>query len=132
MAIASTESPEPFDTSSESSMPSELRKIVFANDEVLAAIQLLFQRSRQSFPQGRVWDITISEENGCQVDFDIIDAHNIRERVTVAGAKLAAALILFCMNRKVPIPAAAQKTLAVMNHHLALCVTLGEPVETDS
>jgi hypothetical protein len=111
-------------------MPSESRQIVFANDEVLAAIQLFFQRSRQSFPPGRVWDVTITEVNGCQVDFDIIDANNIRERVTVAGARLAAALILFCMNRKVPIPAAAQKTLAVLNHHLALCVSLGESAET--
>jgi len=48
----------------------------------------------------------------------------------VAGAKLAAALILFCITRKVPLPANAQKALSVVNNHLALRVTLGEPVES--
>jgi len=111
-------------------MPSETRQIIFSHDEVVAAIQQLYQRSHQVFPKGRIWDIAISEENGCQVDCDIVDSHNVRDRVTVAGAKLAAALILFCITRKVPLPANAQKALSVVNNHLALRVTLGEPVES--
>jgi hypothetical protein len=111
-------------------MPSETRQIIFTNEEVVAAIQLLYQRSHQSFPKGRIWDIAVSEDNGCQVDCDVIDTNNVRERVTVAGAKLAAALILFCITRKVPLPAASKKALSVVNNHLALCVTLGEAVES--
>ena len=111
-------------------MPSETRQIIFSSEEIVAAIQQLYVRSHQAFPRGRVWDVTVSEENGCQVDCDIIDTNNMRDRVTVAGAKLAAALILFCITRKVPIPAAAKKSLAVINNHLALCVTLGAPAET--
>jgi hypothetical protein len=110
-------------------MPSETRQIVFSTEELVAAVQLLYQRSHQLFPKGRIWDVAVSLENGCQVDLDIIDISNKRERVTVSGAKLAAALILFCIARKVPIPAAAQKSLAVLNNRLALCVTLGETVE---
>jgi hypothetical protein len=109
-------------------MPSETRQIIFTNDEVVAAIQQLYLRSHQSFPPGRVWDIAISEENGCRVECDVIDNNRVRERVTVSGEKLAAALILFCITRKVPIPVAAQKTLGVINNHLALRVVLGEPV----
>jgi len=111
-------------------MPSELRQIIFTNEELVAAIQLLYQRSRQAFPRGRVWDITVSEDNGCQVDCDVVDTKNFRDRVTVSGEKLAAALILYCMTHKVPIPAAARKTLNIVNKQLALRVTIGEPVET--
>ena len=111
-------------------MPSEMRQIIFTNDEVVAAIQQLYQRSHQAFPKGRIWDIAISEDHGCQVDCDVIDQKNFRERVTVSGEKLAAALILFCITRKVPIPAAAKKTLTIVNKQLALQVLLGEAVET--
>lgn len=111
-------------------MPSETRQIIFSNDEVVAAIQQLYLRFHQAFPKGSIWDVTISEDHGCQVDCDIMDSNNFRERVTVNGEKLAAALILFCITRKVPLPAAAPKTLSIVNKHLALRVVLGEAVES--
>jgi len=105
-------------------MPSETRQLVFANGEVLAAIQQLYQRANKHFPEGRVENIMIGEQNGCQFDCDVVDKIDFRERLVVGGEKLAAALILFCMSRKIPMPAAAHKRLSVVRGQLALNIVL--------
>jgi hypothetical protein len=112
-------------------MPSELRQIIFSSDETVAAIRQLFQRSNRAFPEGHIAQVTVSPASGCQVDCEIEDDNKMRDRVTVAGEKLAAALLLYCMTRKIPVPAAAAKTLSVVNGHLALCISLHEKVESD-
>jgi len=106
-------------------MPIEKRQIVFTEDEIVVAIQQLYQKSNQSFPQGRIERVVIQVENGCSVACDIMDDNNYRDHVSVAGEKLAAALILFCKTRKIPIPAPARKKLGVANNQLALWITLG-------
>ncbi len=110
-------------------MPSELRQIIFTNDEAMAALQQLYQRSNQAFPKGRIENVSVSAANGCQIDCEVIDVSHVRDHVTVAGEKLAAALLLYCMTRKIPIPVAARKTLDIVNGQLALCITLPVSVE---
>ena len=105
-------------------MPSEVRQILFANSEVLSAIQMLYRRSYQAFPIGTPENIVISEDNSCQFACDVVDEESFREHVAVAGEKLAAALILFCMSRKIPIPATAHKRLSIVRGQLALGITL--------
>lgn len=112
-------------------MPSELRQIIFSSDETVAAIRQLYQRSNRAFPAGHIAEVTISPAAGCQVDCDIEDEKNIHDRVTIAGEKLAAALLLYCMTRKIPVPVAAAKTLSIVNGQLALCITLPEKVESE-
>lgn len=110
-------------------MPSEMRQIIFSNDEAITAIQQLYQRSNRSFPNGHISQVKVSTDSGCQVDCDVLDDNNISDRITVSGEKLAAALLLYCMTRKIPVPAAAAKTLDIVNGQLALCIRLPESVE---
>ncbi len=105
-------------------MPTEERRIIFSDAEVVSAVQALYQRSKQIFPPGNVWNVTISEDNGCQIDCDVVDAKGRRDRVSVAGESLAAALILHCMLHKIPLPAKAQKGLMIVRGQLALNITL--------
>ena len=105
-------------------MATEERRIIFTDAEVVAAVQALYQRAKQAFPPGNVWNVSISEDNGCQVDCDVVDAKGHRDRVTVAGERLAAALILFCMQHKIPLPARAQKGLVIMQGQLALHILI--------
>jgi len=106
-------------------MPSELRQIIFTNDEALAALRQFYQRSNQAFPKGRVENIGVSAANGCQLDCDVVDDNEIRDHVSVASEKLAAALLLYCKTRKIPVPVAARKTMNLVNGQLALCIALG-------
>jgi hypothetical protein len=105
-------------------MPSEQRQIIFTNDEAMASLQQFYQRSSQAFPKGRIENVGVSAANGCQIDCDVVDAGHVRDHVSIAGEKLAAALLLYCMTRKIPVPAAARKTLSIVNGQLALCINL--------
>lgn len=105
-------------------MATEERRIIFTDAEVVAAVQALYQRAKQAFPPGNVWNVTISEDNGCQVDCDVVDAKGRRDRVTVAGERLAAALILYCIQHKVPLPAKATKALVIVQGQLALQIMI--------
>jgi hypothetical protein len=107
-------------------MPSELRQIIFTSDEAMAALRQFYQRSNQAFPKGRIENVGVSAANGCQLDCDVVDSNEIRDHVTVASEKLAAALLLYCKTRKIPVPVAARKTMNVVNGQLALCIALGE------
>ncbi len=105
-------------------MPAEKRQVIFANDEVLAAVRQLYLRANQSFPNGAIEDVTIGEEGGCRFACNVVTNNSFRERVTVGEEKLAAALILYCKSRHIPIPTAAQKSLIVVDGELALNITL--------
>ena len=111
-------------------MPTESRQIIFTDDEVIIAIQQLYQRSNQSLPKGRIENVVVHGEDGCSVDYDVIEESNFRDHVKVGSEKLAAALILFCKTRKIPIPATAKKKLSVANNQLALWITIGAAGET--
>src|SRR5215469_8054539 len=105
-------------------MAIEERRIIFSDTEVVTAVQALYQRSKQTFPPGNVWNVSISEDNGCQIDCDVVDAKGRRDRVSVAGERLAAALILFCIQHKIPLPAKAQKGLVIVQGQLALHISI--------
>jgi len=108
-------------------MPTEERRILFSDEEVVTAVKALYQRAKESFPPGNVWNVAISEDNGCQIDCDVVDAKGRRDRVSVAGERLAAALILHCITHKIPLPAKAQKALVIVQGKLALSITLPSP-----
>jgi hypothetical protein len=105
-------------------MTTEERRIIFSDEEVVGAVKALYHRAKETFPPGNVWNVAISEDNGCQIDCDVVDAKGRRDRVTVAGERLAAALILHCIMHKVPLPAKAQKALTIVQGKLALNITL--------
>ena len=108
-------------------MPTEERRIIFTNEEVVGAIQALYHRAKEVFPPGNIWNVAISEDNGCQIDCDVVDGKGRRDRVTLAGERLAAALILHCILNKIPLPAKAQKALTLVHGKLALNITLPSP-----
>ena len=105
-------------------MATEERRIIFTDAEVVAAVQALYQRAKQAFPPGNVWNVTISEDNGCQIDCDVVDAKGRRDRVSVSGERLAAALILHCIQHKIPLPATAKKALVIVQGQLALHIMI--------
>jgi hypothetical protein len=108
-------------------MPTEERRIIFTNEEVVGAVQALYHRAKEVFPPGNVWNIAISEDNGCQIDCDVVDGKGRRDRITLAGERLAAALILHCILHKIPLPAKAQQSLTIVHGNLALNIILPSP-----
>ena len=107
-------------------MPLDTRRILFSEEEVIVAIRQFYDRKGKSFPIGIVENTTIIEKPECTFQCDIVRDNN-QEQVVVAGAALAAALIAYCISRRIPLPAKADKTLAISQGQLVLAINM--PIE---
>jgi hypothetical protein len=110
------------------SMPTEMRHIVFTPNEVLRSITQYKHRRREPLPAGTISNLKIEERPDVHVVIFITDDNKRNtEEVMFQGAELAAALVMYCIERKIPLPAArAKKTLRVFDKQLGLEVAIGD------
>jgi hypothetical protein len=105
-------------------MPLDLRRIAFSQQEILAAIQQFHMRTNRPFPTGNVENASVEMvETQCAFSCDVV-RNGYREQVRLAGEALAAALIFYCISRKIPVPAKATKRLEITDGKLALVIRL--------
>jgi hypothetical protein len=109
-------------------MPTELRHIVFTPNEVLRSVTQYRHRRREPMPAGTVSNLKIEDRPDVHVIVYITsDDRKSSQEVVFQGAELAAALVMYCIERKIPLPAArAKKTLRVFDKQLGLEVSIGE------
>ena len=101
-------------------MPQEIRHLLFAAAEVVRAVVEFHKRSGAALPSGDVTDFkAYVEPAGVCARFDIGRA-DMRKTVTVDPGRLAAALILYCKYRNIPLPADAAKVLHVVEGSVAM------------
>lgn len=107
----------------------EFRCLVFADPEVITAYVERLRRLREPLPSGTIRGI----------EYDDTDKKNVKSIITIVGdagdvhsveirmVEMAASLVDYCLNRKIPIPAASQKWIEVIkNHELVLLMTVAE------
>ena len=110
-------------------MPQEIRHLVFAAAEVIRAVVEYHKRSGSALPAGEVTDFEANHEPaGVHARFAIGGA-DWRQVVTVEPGQLAAALILYCKYRSVPLPADAAKVLHVVDGGVAMELSRNLSVE---
>jgi hypothetical protein len=109
-------------------MPTEVRHIIFSNDEIIRAVVDYHRRNGSSLPAGSVikMEVMANPEIRCAlhiaVDGESSGAANGRQVAWVDTATLAAALILFCINQRIPLPSKALKQLEMLNGRITLVV----------
>jgi hypothetical protein len=108
-------------------MPTEMRYIVFTPNEILRSITQYSQRRREPLPRGTVTNLKIEEQPEIRVVLSITgDTKTVADTVIFQGAELAAALVMYCIEHKIPLPATgARKTLRMIDHQLGLEVSMG-------
>ena len=111
-------------------MPSEIRHVLFRPAEVVHAIKEYYRRSQQSHPTGLVLRCAAEATGvGGAVRFRITIAGDTGEAsqqdVVIEGPTLAAALILHCKIRQIPLPAGGEKSLQCLGEQLGLVVATG-------
>jgi hypothetical protein len=92
-------------------MPSEVRLLSFRSREVMLAITEYFHRRGLSLPTGTASRVLIIDEHPVFAVLDVATDGGQTVAVEVNAEMLAASLILFCINRKIPLPADADKRL---------------------
>ena len=112
----------------EAALPDEIRYLLFSPDELIQAVtQLCLRRGR--WPSGSQLKSTelVGEPD---VSFRVVlsrDPTGTTSELTFGAAELGAALVLYCMNRRIPLPARVEKSLQVVGRSLALAVSKGLP-----
>jgi hypothetical protein len=110
-------------------MASEYRLIFFDQNELCRALIEYNRQRRTPFPPGNLRKVVIGRTNlnvTIQIDMDAGAA----EHVSFDTASIAAALIVFCKDRKIPLPAKASKEMRLVADRLCMLIrTKGTPAE---
>ena len=92
-------------------MPSEVRQLLFKSREVIVAITEYFHRRGLVLPNGTAERVILPEGRHVHALLIIATDRGGKVEVEVNTEMLAAALILFCINRKIPLPVESDKRL---------------------
>ncbi len=106
-------------------MPNEARRLVFNKTEVAQALIAFNRHAPTKFlAEGYLSAIALHGGPNLNIEISVETPDGFRQEVTVGSAIVAAAMIRFCMERKVPLPMKADKMLEVINDRLVLEIRL--------
>ena len=110
-------------------MPTELRKIIFSEEEIVRAVLSQNRRSPKKLPPGDIVKVGRSG-SGANMDISIFDATVEQTKTVTLGASyLAAAMLGFCIDNKIPVPRVADKSVEVLGDSFALSISIGRESE---
>jgi len=92
-------------------MPKELRQIMFGEAEVVSAITEYHRHRALTMPRGTVTRCEILAEPALSATLFIEADGTATREVSIGTETLAAALILYCIHRKIPLPVDSEKGL---------------------
>lgn len=118
------------------SLPSEFRRLVFTTKELVEAITAHGTRLGRPLPAGNLARCEVVSEPEVSVRLEIENTLEAdpagtgsgkRHEITLEPAFVVAALLRFCMDRRIPVARMASKALEPAGERLALVLTLGTP-----
>lgn len=102
----------------------ELRCIVFNEQEVANAIIDRKRRRREPLPAGQIIGVNYETGPALVVLLRVMGDDGVTETRTVTDEEAMAAVIAFCMNKKIPLPVESDKFLYLVNGNLTLMITM--------
>ena len=111
---------------SRSVMPSEMRIIVFSPEEVLEAIEGFDAHADKRLFRGKAIDCHVRKNPKVHAVLEVERAGGEEmDTVDLNASQLAAALISYCRERRIPLPRNAKKELDVIDDQLVLRLEVG-------
>ena len=106
----------------------EFRCIVFSDQEAISAIIERRQKQREQLPVGTILGLSHTKSDSAGVGFTLqtVDDYGKKTPVEIAMAEMAAALVNYCLGRRIPMPASAKKGIEVMGSDITLVMTIAE------
>lgn len=113
----------------------EVRLIGFNERELVEALVTLMRRRREPLPSGEVAEVKL-RESPLGVSVLVRDRDGRLSAIRKDGAYLGAAMIAYCLERNVPLPARAHKSIEVIAGEAHLVIQLADadmalPTEPD-
>jgi hypothetical protein len=102
----------------------ELRCIVFSERELISAVISRRRKLNEELPQGTVESVKFRTGDTIETVMEVKDDYGKVTSLVLPELEVAAALIAFCMGRKIPLPVDAEKTLHVIKDAATLIITM--------
>ncbi len=107
-------------------MPSEVRIIVFTSEEVLEAIEAFDAYAEKRLFRGTAIDCHVRKNPRVHAVLEVERGGGEEvDSVDLNASQLAAALISYCRERRIPLPRNARKELDVIDDQLVLRLEVG-------
>ncbi len=103
----------------------EVRLIGFNERELVEALVTLMRRRREPLPSGEVADV-ILREGPVGICVTVRDRDGRLSAIRKDGAYLGAALVAYCLDRNVPLPARAHKSIEVIAGEAHLVIQMAD------
>ena len=112
-------------------MPAEIRLIIFNEVEVVTALTEFRKRRREPLPSSQDVAVTLRDKPRILVTLAIVpEGKKMPLEIVFEGEELAAALIMYCIDRKIPLPATGvSKTIQLFGDNIALQILKNIPQE---
>lgn len=94
----------------------EFRCIIFNEHEVISAVVERRRRAKVKLPPGTILNLKYSSEGKNQIvtTIRVVDDHGKEEPLVIHTSELVAALIDYCGNRRVPLPAGSRRWIELI------------------
>ena len=102
----------------------ELRCIVFTERELISAVIGRRRKRNEELPQGTVELVKFRTGDTIETVMEVKDDYGKVTNLVLSEPEVAAALIAFCMGRKIPLPVEAEKALHVIKDAATLIITM--------
>ncbi|WP_042702218.1 hypothetical protein [Azospirillum sp. B506] len=107
----------------------ELRCLVFTDQEVVRAVLDRRRRVKDTLPTGTVSKVVYhrhegSEPEGIETRLTVTDDDGSVTELALPDTEVTAALVGYCMGRRIPLPVASDKILHLINGALTLMITM--------
>ena len=104
----------------------EFRCIVFSDQEAISAVIERRQTQREQLPVGTIQGLSFNTEGGRGFTLQTMDDYGKKTPVEIAIPEMAAALVNYCLGRRIPMPAGAKKGIEVIGSDITLVMTIAE------
>ena len=102
----------------------ELRCIVFSERELISAVFGRRRKFNEELPQGTVESVKFRTGDTIETVMEVKDDYGKVTSLVLPELEVAAAMIAFCMGRKIPLPVDAEKTFHVIKDAATLIITM--------
>ncbi|MBT4588130.1 MAG: hypothetical protein HON14_00590 [Rhodospirillaceae bacterium] len=106
-------------------MPTELRRLIFTEEELQAALVNYALRSNLHMPNASIQSLLVEKKEGLSVTLHFAATEDGDSRdVEFSEPHVAAAIILFCRVQEIPVPRDAVKVLSHEKNTIAMMMQL--------
>lgn len=107
-------------------MPTEMRRIVFSNEELLNAINFIISPNIPKLVDGRILSASFAEDNHKSINL-IFESYNRDElrTISISASNIGSILINYCIKNKIPMSKKASKSVKIIGDNISLELIFG-------